>query len=223
MRCPIPTSNSSMNHWGKWSGGTYRSKTAGSPWHSTTTGYPKEAPERAHNRQCSRSQRSQTKPVTQGYQHLQLKMNGRKGKLCDSAGHTTASMIRLTVKFYFVLGGSLMGKGQKQVFKEINETQMHDVKLTKIQKTVEGKRRPGVSICRSWGKGEDLILAYPFPWAEWAVTLRGVPDEVGGLGKNNESRKGFLWLPLEMIWMWGCWKYSAEVWMRQVGLGRMEG
>lgn len=64
------------------------------------------APVRAHCWWCSRNQMPQARPKISENEHLQVKMNGIKCQLCDSAGHTTNSMaglFSLFVLFYFLL------------------------------------------------------------------------------------------------------------------------
>lgn len=75
---PTPTSTSSINCWRSWKDGSYRSKAAGSPWHRATTGYPWEVLVRVQCRWCSRSQRPQTRPMTQFNEHLQLSCLGKR-------------------------------------------------------------------------------------------------------------------------------------------------
>lgn len=57
---------------------------------------------RAKNKKChNRNQRFPTRPMTHGNEHLQVKMCGLKGALCDSLWHTTASTVRLFFRFLF--------------------------------------------------------------------------------------------------------------------------
>lgn len=61
----------------------------------------------------NRKQRPPTLPVTHCNEHLQVKMYGLTGILCDSLCHTMASMKRfffsLFFKFNFVLLGGMQG------------------------------------------------------------------------------------------------------------------
>lgn len=84
-------STESMNCWSRWRRLTYRFQTSGSPWHRTTTVCPRGDPVRTHCLWCNRNQKFWARPMTQGNEHLQVKMSGLKGCLCDPTGHTTAS------------------------------------------------------------------------------------------------------------------------------------
>lgn len=50
---------------------------------------------RAHHQRCSRSQCPRARPKARGNEHLQVTMNGLKGKL-SQGGHTTVSTSRVT-------------------------------------------------------------------------------------------------------------------------------
>jgi hypothetical protein len=98
---PTPISAPSINCWRVWRGHSHRSKAAGSLQHRATTGYLRGISIRIQDWHCCRSQKPQTRPMTHCNKHLQEKMCGQEGMLCDTLWHTAASMMRW---FFFLLG-----------------------------------------------------------------------------------------------------------------------
>lgn len=103
--------------------------------------------------QChSRSKRHETIQMTPGNEHLQGRMNGLEGALCNAVRHSTIFMTRFFSVFFsffdflflcfvlffyfiflFVLGGNCKDRGQRQGDGKINGTGKHDAKATKNQ------------------------------------------------------------------------------------------
>ena len=98
----IPMSIPSINPWkgrNPWKSWSCRFKAARSPWHRSTTGY---LTVRWWYWRNHRSQRPQTRLMTHCNKHLQVKLFGQKGVLCDTLWHTTASIARVVLFFYVV-------------------------------------------------------------------------------------------------------------------------